>query len=723
MKKLVALLLAVCLLLGLATTAFAADEKTDDIVILHTNDVHCGVTDGLGYAGIAAYKADMEAAHKYVTLVDCGDAIQGETIGMISAGSYLVDIMNELGYKYAIFGNHEFDFKMPRLIELTKQAKYTYLSSNFKYIGDGESELQYKPYELVSYGDTKVAFLGITTPESFTKSTPAYFKNDDGEFIYSFSEDETGNALYTAVQQTVDEAIAAGADYVIALAHLGMEGTTDRWTSEAVLTHTTGITAMLDGHSHEAYSKKVLNKDGKPVILAQTGTKLANIGKLTISADGTVTSSLISAEDYTKKDAKIEAYITDITDSFKSFTSEVVGKTSVELIINDENGDRIIRNHETNLGDLCADAYRVMMDADIGIMNGGGIRKTIKVGDITRDNLLSVFPWGNLPCKIELSGQKILDMLEMGAHKYPKENGGFLHVSGLKYAIQSSVPTSVKLTEKGEFLKVDGEYRVCNVQVLNKKTNEYEPLDLTKTYTLGGIDYTILYCGDGFNMFEGAKVVRKADATYTDAHMLIEYISSKLGGTVGEEYAQSQGRISIYDDITTADWYFDAACYVMDKGLMKGTTTTTFAPTTSLTRGMLVTILYRMAGEPAVTGKVSQSFSDCVDGQWYADAVLWASENKIVEGYEDGTFKPSGAVNRQEMAKVLYGYDKLNGLKKVDETALSYTDAAAIPAWALEAITYCTNAGYLAGSNGAFNPKGTATRAMGAKVLMNMTAA
>lgn len=722
MKKLIALLLAVCLLLGLMTTAFAAGEKSDDIVILHTNDVHCGVTDGLGYAGIAAYKADMEAANQYVTLVDCGDAIQGETIGMISAGSYLVDIMNELGYDYAIFGNHEFDFKMPRLIELTKLAKYTYLSSNFKYIGEGESELQYKPYEIVTYGDKKVAYIGITTPESFTKSTPAYFKDDDGEFIYSFSEDETGNALYAAVQETVDAAIAAGADYVIALAHLGMEGTTDRWTSEAVLTHTSGITAMLDGHSHEAYTKSVLNKDGKPVVLAQTGTKLANIGKLTIAADGSVSSTLISAEDYTKKDAKIEAFIKNITDSFQSFTSEVVGKTSVELVINDENGDRIIRNQETNLGDLCADAYRIMMDADIGIMNGGGIRKTIKAGNITRDNLLSVFPWGNLPCKIELSGQTILDMLEMGAHKYPKENGGFLHVSGLKYSIQSGVPTSVKLTEKGEFLKVDGEYRVCNVQVLNKTTNEYEPLDLKKTYTLGGIDYTILYCGDGFNMFEGAKIVRKADATYTDAHMLIEYISSKLGGTVGEEYAKPQGRITVYGDITASDWYFDAACYVMNKGLMNGTSATTFAPNTALTRGMLVTVLYRMAGSPAVTGSVSKTFSDCADGQWYSDAVLWASENKIVGGYDDGTYKPTNPINRQEMAKVLYGYDQTLGLKKVDETAVTYTDAAAIPAWALEAVTYCTNAGYLTGSNGAFNPKGTATRAMGAKVLMNMTA-
>ena len=145
MKKLVALLLAVCMLLGLMTTVFAADGKSNDIVILHTNDVHCGVNDGLGYAGVAAYKADMEQTHNFVTLVDCGDAVQGAPIGLLSAGSYLVDIMNEVGYDFATFGNHEFDYKLPRLAELTKLAKYQYLSCNFKYIGKGTSDIAYKP--------------------------------------------------------------------------------------------------------------------------------------------------------------------------------------------------------------------------------------------------------------------------------------------------------------------------------------------------------------------------------------------------------------------------------------------------------------------------------------------------------------------------------------------------------------------------------------------------
>ena len=722
MKKLIALLLAVCMVLGLMTTVFAADEKSNDIVILHTDDAHCGVNDNLGYAGVAAYKAEMKKTHNYVALVDCGDAIQGESIGTLSAGAYLVDIMNEVGYDFATFGNHEFDYKLPQLAKLTKQAKYQYLACNFKYIGKGTSDLNYKPYEIVTYGDKKVAFIGIVTPESFTKSTPAYFQDESGNYIYSFSEDETGTALYETVQKTVDEARAAGADYVIAMGHLGNEGITDRWTSKAVIANTTGIDAVLDGHDHIAGVQKVANKDGKQIVLTEPGTKFENLGKLTIKTDGTITAELISPKEFTEKDAGITAYITKLTDTFKEYVSKVVAKSSIALPDKDENGNRLVRNHETALGDLCADAFRVMMDADIGIMNGGGILKTIKAGDITLDNILSVFPWGNLPCKMEVTGQTVLDMLEMGAINYPEESGGFLSVSGLKYTIMAGVPSSIELTDKGEFSKVAGKYRVTNVQVLNKKTNEYEPLDLNKTYTLGGIDYTILYCGDGFTMFNDSKVLKAGDASYTDAQMVVDYIENKLGGTIGEEYAKPQGRISVNTDIKGSDWFYEAVNYVLSNGLMTGTSNTTFTPNGALTRGMLVTVLYRMAGSPKVEGKVSEKFSDCTDGSWYADAVLWASANKVVDGYEDGTFKPTKSITRQEMAKVLYGYDKIGGKTAEGITEkLTYTDLDAIADWALEAVTYCTAEKYLAGSNGAFSPKGTATRAMGAKVLMNMT--
>lgn len=720
MKRILAFLLTLCLMLGmLSTMAFAADAKSDDIVILHTNDVHCGVTDGLGYAGVAAYKAEMQSTHNYVALVDCGDAIQGEPIGLLSAGSYLVDIMNEVGYDYATFGNHEFDYKMPQLAELVAMAKYKYVSCNFQYTGKDGKGLDVAPYEIATYGTTKVAYVGITTPESYVKSTPAYFKDDDGNFIYTFNEDKTGEKLYAAVQTAVDAARKDGADYVIAIAHLGMEGTTDYWTSEAVIKNTTGIDAMLDGHSHEAYSTKVANKDGKDVILAQTKTKLANLGKLTIAADGTITSELISAEDYTEKDTHISEYIKKITDSFSAGLNEVIGKSEVDLIDSDKDGNRLVRNTETNLGDLCADAFRVMMDADIGIMNGGSIRKPIKAGNITLNALLSVFPWGNLPCKVALTGQTVLDMLEMGASAYPSENGGFLHVSGLKYSIMPRIASTIEKTEKGEFVKVAGARRVCNVEVLNRQTGKYEPIDVNKTYTLGGIDYTILYCGDGFNMFSDVKLVRKADVTYTDAKMVTEYIKTKLGGKIGQEYAKPQGRISVvtYADVDSNLWYAPAIDYVTDKKLMNGSGQT-FQPENSTSRAMIVTMLYRQAGSPTVEGKLSDTFTDCADGAWYSDAILWAAQNKIVTGYGD-VFKPEQAVTRQEMAKILYQYALYNGAEKVTSYAVSYTDK--IDSWALAGVAYCTTNKLMTGvGGGRFAPTATATRAMGAQILMNL---
>ena len=375
MKKLLALLLCLVMVLGLGTTAFAADAKSNDIVILHTDDVHCGVTDGMGYAGVAAYKAEMLKTHNYVALVDCGDAVQGETVGTLSAGAYIVDIMNETGYDFAAFGNHEFDYKLPQLAKLTKQAKYEYLACNFKYLGTGTTDITYKPYEIVDYGGTKVAYIGIATPESFSKSTPAYFQDENGNYIYSFCEDDDGSALYKAVQDTVDEVKKAGADYVIALAHLGNEGITDIWTSKAVIANTTGIDAMLDGHDHETLTMKVANKDGKEIILAEAGQadgKLATIGKLTIKEDGTITSELVAAKHVTVKDETVDAYVQNILNSFKESVSKVVAKSDVELP--DYNGDkRLVRNTETALGDLAADAFRVMMDADIGIMNGASL--------------------------------------------------------------------------------------------------------------------------------------------------------------------------------------------------------------------------------------------------------------------------------------------------------------------------------------------------------------
>ena len=477
---------------------------------------------------------------------------------------------------------------------------------------------------------------------------------------------------------------------------------------------------MLDGHSHSTIAMELVkNKDGKEIPLSSTGTKLVNIGKLTIS-NGVFTTELVS--DYAAKDDTADAFVKSIQEKNEALVNTVVARTSVDLTTKRADGTRAVRNRETNLGDLCADAVSILLGADIAFVNGGGVRDNIKVGDITYGDIIKVHPFGNEACLVEVTGQQIKDALELGSAAYPGESGGFLQVSGLKYTIDTTVKSSAKGDDKSMFVSVDGAYRVKNVKVL--KNGKYVDIDPKATYTVASHNYMLKDSGDGINMFADNKLLQ--DSVMLDNQVLINYIKDSLGGIVPATYAAPQGRITViatpYTDVLDGNWAVEAVNYVTDKNFMKGLSETTFGPNGALTRGMLVTVLYRMAGSPEVTGKVSEKFTDCTDGSWYADAVLWASANKIVDGYEDGTYKPTKAISRQEMAKVLYGYDKIGG-KTADGITekLTYTDVDAIGEWALESVTYCTAAGYLAGSNGAFNPKGTATRAMGAKVLMNMT--
>lgn len=593
------LLMALSLVLGMSFTSMAADQ---DIVVLYTNDVHCGVDDNIGYAGLALYEKEMKKLTPYVTLVDAGDAIQGAPIGTLSDGGYLVDIMNKVGYDFAIPGNHEFDYGMPRFLELAGKLNCGYYSSNFMDLRTGAPVLP--PYKMFTYGDTKVAFVGATTPESFTKSTPAYFQDANGNYIYGFCEDETGDKLYNQIQSSVDSAKSDGANYVILVAHLGESGSTERWTSDSVIAHTSGIDACIDGHSHEAYVKNVKNKDGKDILLTQTGTKLKEIGKMTIKPDGTISCDLVTqvpAEDtasvytvvhgdnlsriakkelgsynrwqeiynanrdkiknpslifagqqltilsksYVTKDGKAvdfstQQYINGLEAQFNETLKTVLGHTDVDLTINNPTtGERAVRSAETNLGDLCADAYRLVLGADIGLTNGGGIRAGIPAGDITYNDTLTVFPFGNMGCVVEATGQQIKDALEMASKDSPEESGGFLQVSGLTYTIDTSVPSSVVLDDKGNFIKVDGPYRVGDIKVGDA------PLDVSKTYTVASHNYMLKSAGDGMTMFKGCKVLRDEDMA--DVDLLSEYIRTNLGGSVGTEYGNpsGQGRIII----------------------------------------------------------------------------------------------------------------------------------------------------------------------------------
>lgn len=563
--KSLSFILVLAMAFGLLTGSASVFAKTlnhGEIVILYTNDVHNGVdqvknengyVSNIGYAGVAAYKKMMEKQYgkNYVTLVDAGDAVQGDAIGTLSKGQYLVDIMNKVGYDIFVPGNHEFDYGMDRMQELMKKLDAKVISSNFTDLRT--NKLVYNAYTMVTYGKgsskTKVAFVGITTPEAFTKSTPAYFQDDKGDFIYGFKEGNDGKDLYDAVQSAVNAAKKKGADYVIAIGHLGIDEQSKPWRSIDVIENTTGIDAFIDGHSHSTViSELVKNKAGKDVVLTQTGSKLASIGRLVINKDGSITTDLIRG--YKKQDADTLSFVTDIEKSFADDLAAKVGKTDVALTVNDpESGKRMVRSQETNLGDLCADAYRYILGngksgkesgpADIAFVNGGGIRANIDAGDITFGEVIAVHPFNNVGCVVEATGQEILDALEMASRVTPQENGGFLQVSGLTYTIDTSIESTVEVDDKKNFVKVAGAYRVKNVMVGGK------PLDLEKTYTVASHNYMLLDGGDGINMFRDNKVV--VQPVLLDNQVLISYIQNYLNGVVGNEYSNpyGQGRIKI----------------------------------------------------------------------------------------------------------------------------------------------------------------------------------
>lgn len=551
-NKLLALLLALVMSLGLTVPALAAGKEAEQtasgkVVILHTNDVHCGIEqvkndDGdvtnIGYAGVAAYKAELEAEYgeDNVILVDAGDAIQGGPIGTLTKGSALVEIMNKVGYDMAVPGNHEFDYGMDTFLALAKDvAEYPYLCCNFTDL-DGHPVFAFGA--VMNCDGAKVGFVGIDTPEAFVKSTPTYFQDDDGNYIYSFQQGNSGQDLYDIVQEAVNTVKEEGADYMVAIGHLGDDGSTAEWKAPALIANTTGIDIFIDGHSHEEIEKTVANKDGDDVVWAQTGTKLANIGKIVIdTAAGEITHELVSG--YDKQDETVAAFVKEKTDAFEKQLTTVVAKSEVALTAQNEDGSkRLARTGETNLGDLCADAYRVMLGADAAFVNGGGVRANIAAGDITYSDIISVHPFGNEACMVETTGQHILDALEMGARLYPEENGGFLQVSGLTYTINASIPSSVKTNDEGEFVSVDGAYRVTDVTIGG------EPLDVSKTYTLASHNYMLKSGGDGFVMFKDDTLLK--DSVMIDNAVLINYIVEELDGNVtAEQYGEAAGRITI----------------------------------------------------------------------------------------------------------------------------------------------------------------------------------
>ena len=528
--KLLSLILAVVMIFSLCTFISAEESEGKTITILYTNDVHTYIDKDLGYASIAALKQSFVDAGEQVLLVDAGDHIQGTAYGSMDKGETITKLMNAAKYDAATLGNHEFDYEMAGTLATIERAEFPYLSCNFYHEADGvRGENVLDSYKVFEFDGKKVAIIGVTTPESFTKSTPAYFMDENGNYIYGIAGGEDGAALYADVQAAIDAA-KAEADIVIGLGHLGDDPASKPWTSEEVIANTTGLNAFIDGHSHSTNAyKEVADKDGNTVVLTQTGEYFGSIGKMTIAADGKIATELVT--EYEGCDEAVKA----IADEWIAKVEEELGTEIAESEINfriaDEEGNRLIRTYETNLGDLNADAYYYYfneienLDCDFAVMNGGGIRANVDAGVWSYKTAKTVNTFGNVICLVEVKGQDVLDMLEFAARfTNGAENGGFLHVAGMTYEVDTTVENTVKTDDKNIWLEGPEAYRVKNVKIYNKTTGEYEALDLEKTYNMAGTNYTLRNMGDGFNMLGNTVVIK--DYVAVDYLALSAYCAS-----------------------------------------------------------------------------------------------------------------------------------------------------------------------------------------------------
>ena len=712
-SKFISLLLALAMVLSCFGFAFAdtTPASAGDIVILHINDAHCH-----NYADYAKLATLSKGAD---LLVDNGDAIQGDVIGTLSKGEYITDIMNYVGIDVAGLGNHDFDYGMDQIKKIaTELAEFPYVCCNLVDLRTGEP--LFDAYRIFEVKGRKVAFVGICTPETFIKSTPTYFQDESGNYIYSFSEGNDGQNLYDAVQKAVDAARAEGADTVVAIGHLGVGEDSVPYRSTDVVANTTGIDAFIDGHSHTVFSEAVADKDGKPVLIQQTGCYLDNIGKLTIKADGTIVGENVPVADV-EADADAAAFIAGITGKFEDLTNTVVAKTEVNLTTKNEDGSRAVRSKETNLGDLCADAYLNVMDADIAFVNGGGVRADLPIGDITFGNIVSVHPFGNMACLVEVTGQQILDALELGYSQVPSELGGFLQIAGLTCTVNTAIDSPVIRNDKNEFVEIDGQRRVSDVKVGGKA------IDPKATYKLASHNYMLKNTGDGYTMFGTKNVKILRDEVLVDNQVLINYIVDELNGVIGSEYAEPQGRINIINDPSKAEpkavhrvfsdvdrdvWYEKYLQPAFEKGIINGFHDGTYKPLGSLTHAQIMVIAANLhSAQKGDNFKGSTLEGD----HWCASFRDYLKAEGVIDDRFDGKYDEN--VTRDEMA--YYFANILTDKSYKDKKAVELNDIAG---HAYEAeITKLAKADIVGGfEDGTYRPEDPVTRAQATVFITNI---
>ena len=571
MRKLLSILCSVLLIVLLSIPVSAANaEKSNDIVILYTNDTHAYIDGPLSFDTIGALKKNLEKQYRYVLLVDAGDHLQGTAFGSMDQGASVLQLMNKAGYDLATPGNHEFDYGMDIFLERVQEAAFPYLSCNLYHQEDGvRGENLLESFQAYHFGKEIVAFIGITTPETIVKSTPAYFQDENGSFCYGISGGDDGQALYDDVQFAVDAIRRAGATKVIAVGHLGDDPSSSPWTSEEVIAHVSGLDAFIDGHSHsEVSGQQILGADGEPVLLTQTGEYLNNVGIMVIDYEtGEIQSDLIVCEDILKtvknKDGTESSvvsghrltselysgpeWVNDYTISFvknqwinkvNQKLKQKIGESQVILDNYAEDGTRLVRKQETNTGDFAADALYYLFDqmdmnVDAAIVNGGGIRNQAVTGTMTYKTCKDIHTFGNIACLQTVTGQQLLDALEWGARfaGSDQECGGFLQVSGIRYQIDTDWPDSTQKDGNGMWIGgPTGGYRVHDVAIYDRETDSWRALELQETYRLAGYNYTLRNSGDGYNMFSSA--VNVVDYVMEDYMVLANYAQSFENKTV-----------------------------------------------------------------------------------------------------------------------------------------------------------------------------------------------
>ena len=571
MRKLLSILCSVLLIVLLSIPVSAANaEKSNDIVILYTNDTHAYIDGPLSFDTIGALKKNLEKQYRYVLLVDAGDHLQGTAFGSMDQGASVLQLMNKAGYDLATPGNHEFDYGMDTFLERAREAEFPYLSCNLYHQEDGvRGENLLESFQAYHFGKEIVAFIGITTPETIVKSTPAYFQDENGNFCYGISGGDDGQALYDDVQFAVDAIRRAGATKVIAVGHLGDDPSSSPWTSEEVIAHVSGLDAFIDGHSHsEVSGQQILGADGEPVLLTQTGEYLNNVGIMVIDYEtGEIQSDLIVCEDILKtvknKDGTESSvvsghrltselysgpeWVNDYTISFvknqwinkvNQKLKQKIGESQVILDNYAEDGTRLVRKQETNTGDFAADALYYLFDqmdmnVDAAIVNGGGIRNQAVTGTMTYKTCKDIHTFGNIACLQTVTGQQLLDALEWGARfaGSDQECGGFLQVSGIRYQIDTDWPDSTQKDGNGMWIGgPTGGYRVHDVAIYDRETDSWRALELQETYRLAGYNYTLRNSGDGYNMFSCA--VNVVDYVMEDYMVLANYAQSFENKTV-----------------------------------------------------------------------------------------------------------------------------------------------------------------------------------------------